>query len=76
MECRLTTQAERNNAAVLAGQKDIMCKMDTMCLEAENKSLRERLARVEAESLASATANSTAARLENFVVKHYNPTVK
>ena len=38
MECRLTTQAERNNAAVLAGQKDIMCKMDTMCLEAENKS--------------------------------------
>ena len=59
-----------------AGQKDIMCKMDTMCLEAENKSVRERLARVEAESLASATANSTAARLENFVVEHYNPTVK
>lgn len=74
MEARLTTQAERNQAAVLAGQKDIMCKMSTMALEAENARLQRELCECKNNALASTTANAVVSQLQGFALNHWTPT--
>lgn len=51
-------QAERNHAEVLAGQKDIMCKMSTMALEAENARLQRELCECKNNALATSTASA------------------
>lgn len=74
MECRLTTQAERNHAEVMAGQQAIMNKMDTMSLMDENRRLREKLAAADASALANSVADAAVGRMQSFVLAHYKPT--
>lgn len=74
MESRLTTQAERNHAEVLAGQKDIMCKMSTMALEAENARLQRELCECKNNALATSTASAVVSQLQAFSLNHWTPT--
>lgn len=74
MEMRLTTQADRNQAAVLAGQKDIMCKMDRMSLEAENARLQRELCECKNTALANSTAAAVVQQMQTFAINHYKPT--
>lgn len=74
MEMRLTTQADRNQAAVLAGQKDIMCKMDKMALESENARLQRELCECKSNALAASTANAVVSQLQTFSMNHWTPT--
>lgn len=74
MEMRLTTQADRQHAEVLAGQKEILCKMSTMALEAENARLARELRECKDSALATSVANAAVAQMQNFVINHYTPT--
>lgn len=74
MEMRLTTQADRQHAEVLAGQKDIMCKMSTMALEAENARLQRELTECKSTSLADKTAREVVNQMQTFAITHWKPT--